>query len=1459
MSFPEPRDSASGRSDGPKSRPTPPPQAPNIFSYFLNRRPGSGPMMPSLAGTQVVHRVAEFIASNVEQRPTEPVPSFQRDLGTGYVQEELKKDVTRHEAMMMEEDDENFIDPEMDFAVAKNSGEIFDRLGCNEIQFNEIEKKLPVHSVKQRIVDTICRNSVTIIEGATGCGKSTQVPQFILDHCMREQVVSILSFQRDHCNIICTQPRRIAAVTLTDYVCRTRGPGYSMGGLIGYQIALDRGHKSEDTLLLYVTTGILLRVLCSKARLDDFSHIVIDEVHERDRDTDFVLLCVRMLLVKSPQVKVIIMSATMESNIFHRYFSQGNFSCEVIAIPKSESGYIVNEYYLDKLQGLSTVEHPSFEKSFTLPILTPDIVRISEDEYKLVPRLLIAFEKFERGEHQGRSPEHWATVLVFLPGEKEIRDLQRILSSQSFASSHWNIIPIHSLIPKSQQQLAFRNPERSCRKVILSTNICESSVTISDARFVIDFCRTRNLNWDPDTNFETLQLEWASRANLAQRRGRVGRTRSGRVYHLVPEYFVREHFQAYATPELLRCPPHKVILSMKLLNLGSPRRLFAHSLDPPPLQDIQKAVLELKEIGALSRVGEDPEDGELTFVGRILESLSVDIHLGKLIILGYCFDVLEDAVIMAACLSSRSLFLRPFNDEIRSFMYKLMWSWGSSSDCLAYKNAFKSYIRLCHDETTTERQKVDYTRKYFLDHVVLEEVRKNYDDIVQRLKRNYEITAHWKPAVNFERSETEVLDNEFLLKIVIAGAFYPNFFALGRLNAEQVYKQVEPHNPLQTVYLKDLPSGVGYLYERSILERLNNIPPTNVQKKIHYHHQKACVVYSQEFWSEVVTDAKVGKVPTSLIMAVKFGKINKGIPIQAHDPKEIESTLQRAPASAELDMQIASNRKKKPFELRPVQTPPFHPEVNQMEVFVHCFLDINHVACTLTNQQPQINQLQALLNSQEITSVLKPISIKKLPAIGEYIIAYFVEDGANVQDSQVFRAQVLRLDLEKRNVLVHYCDYANQKFIPFGHCYQFGPQLQNHPVIGLTPQMGMILTLTVEPNPVRKSVKWNNQAMDVLTSKFLKSYFYGIFTIYSIVDDEIRGDLMMNIREFDDQGLASQRRTLSVNKYLVDEKYAVEAQEGEHSKQSNIQCRAIRGIEESILPKEVDPRFSEEAVRNASKHLPTKTKYVRGPYSPLDASVYPLVKGCQGVQTFIAGDSVNSVLIYDDFEAPHTRFMVSAHARVGGGTVQKVPGPRGDGDTKLQTTSKVINVYHSTLLPSVPGIGPLVAMLFCPRAELRMDRRMDTYVGVICGLGHDRRKHSLYPVHDMELPFDFEFELEDLNFINQIREKLNDLLCVIPGRDLPENSGPVVRKTQNELRTMTKALFEKPRKYTSTREKHCSDYAWGKLPPNRRMTHIPRTVHVPELVFPYIDGVVKSDNVGLYEQLQGMGLAMREG
>eukprot|EP00041_Stephanoeca_diplocostata_P030409 m.919325 g.919325 ORF g.919325 m.919325 type:complete len:1400 (-) comp23750_c0_seq1:123-4322(-) len=658
-------------------------------------------------------------------------------------------------------------------------------------------RELPANQCRQEILDMIASNKVAIVGGETGCGKSTQVPKMILEDALAASPIAGVPDDNHHalCNIICTQPRRISAMSIAERVSSELGQGApgSRNTLVGYQVRMDT-KTSPVTRLVYCTTGILLRRLQSDASLEGVTHVVIDEVHERSRDSDFLLLLLRRAMrLRTAHFRVVLMSATMETQKFTEYFD----GCPSLAVPGrtfpvtelfledvvEATGYTLDSesrYYTGntadndgdsagKVEDLfaadgsagrkATRSHlknrlaadasvvstgavvGSGQKTCSAGSLMSRYTPTTAETLRHMRTDMVNFDVIETLLLTVIDNAAPGAVLVFLPGMGDIRSLYTQLTSNEhiYKSDRFLIIPLHSTVSPKEQAKAFITPPTGVRKVVLSTNIAETGITIPDCVYVIDSTRVKETRYRTEGKLQCLVETNISKASAKQRAGRAGRVQPGTCYRLV----TRRHFASfhdYTVPELRRVPLESVVLHlMAFEHLGNgdgPTQILQEALDPPTEEAVVAAVDSLREIGAIARI-EDPENEGagteyVTSLGHHLARMPMDSRLGKMMIYGAILGVAEATCTIAAAISFKSPLAAPFGQREAAGRAHRALGEGTNSDLLTILRAHDRWRREL--ERGGGRGGAAFCRQFHLDATTLHTIHDLREDFLKILR-----------------------------------------------------------------------------------------------------------------------------------------------------------------------------------------------------------------------------------------------------------------------------------------------------------------------------------------------------------------------------------------------------------------------------------------------------------------------------------------------------------------------------------------------------------------------------------------------------------------------------------------------------------------------------------------------------------------------------------------------------
>ncbi len=610
-------------------------------------------------------------------------------------------------------------------ARSKNSPEYYQRIWQEKSSTPKFQAmlqsrmQLPMWSFRQEVLDTVDREQVVIVCGETGCGKSTQVPSFLLEHQLT---------QGKACKIYCTEPRRISAVSLARRVSEELGEGRNDLGtprsLVGFSIRLE-ARTSKETRLVYATVGIVMRMLEGSNDLREITHLVLDEVHERSIDSDFLLIVLKKLMTRRPDLKVILMSATVDAERFSKYLGgapvlnvpgrtfpvQVQYLEDAIECTGYSSDQRVQEKIIDLDDDLVDEVVETSSKPELLKTLKGYSARTRNtlsqmDEYQIPFDLVVQLISNIATSQQ--YSKYSQAILVFLPGIAEIRTLNDLLLGDKMFASSWLVYPLHSTIATEEQEAAFLVPPPGLRKIVLATNIAETGITIPDVTCVIDTGKHREMRFDERRQLSRLIDTFISRANAKQRRGRAGRVQDGLCFHLFTKYRHDHIMSDQQTPEMLRLSLQDLAIRVKMCKIGAIQETLSQALDPPSDKNIRRAIDALIDVRALTAA----ED--LTPLGVQLARLPLDVFLGKLVLLGTVFKCLDMAITVAAILSSKSPFVAPFGQRSQADTVRLGFRRGDS-DLLTLYNAYLAWKRVCQSAVSASGgQEFQFCKKNFL-------------------------------------------------------------------------------------------------------------------------------------------------------------------------------------------------------------------------------------------------------------------------------------------------------------------------------------------------------------------------------------------------------------------------------------------------------------------------------------------------------------------------------------------------------------------------------------------------------------------------------------------------------------------------------------------------------------------------------------------------------------------------
>ena len=481
--------------------------------------------------------------------------------------------------------------------------------------------QLPITARVDEIRDAIAAHQVVVIAGETGSGKTTQLPKVCLQ--LGRGVRGLIGH---------TQPRRIAARTVADRIAEELGT--EVGGVIGYQVRFS-DHSSDQTLIKIMTDGILLAEIAHDRLLRRYDTLIIDEAHERSLNIDLLLGYLAQLLPRRPDLKIIITSATIDTDRFARHFSRGDSPAPVIEV----SGR-------------------SFPVEMRYRPLKPEAEDPSEatGPARKAPELDQPQGIVEAVRELGAAGQ--GDILVFCSGEREIRDAAEALDkakSRLGGPLVDEVIPLYARLSIAEQHKVFAS--HPGRRVVLATNVAETSLTVPGIRYVIDTGNARISRYSYRTKVQRLPIEAVSQASARQRAGRCGRVADGICIRLYSEADF-ESRPVFTDPEITRTNLASVLLQMASLGLGDPGEVQDFPfVDPPDRRGIRDGLALLFELGALERPGSGP--AKLTPIGRQLTRLPLDPRFGRMILASASLGCIDDVIVIAAALTIQDPRERP--------------------------------------------------------------------------------------------------------------------------------------------------------------------------------------------------------------------------------------------------------------------------------------------------------------------------------------------------------------------------------------------------------------------------------------------------------------------------------------------------------------------------------------------------------------------------------------------------------------------------------------------------------------------------------------------------------------------------------------------------------------------------------------------------------------------------------
>lgn len=572
-------------------------------------------------------------------------------------------------------------------------------------KYDEVRKSLPVYSYREEFLKIINENQTLIVVGETGSGKTTQLPQYLHE----------AGYSRNNQVIACTQPRRVAATSVANRVANEMQ--VKLGEQVGYNIRFDDNCKDGVTVIKYVTDGMLLREFLQDPTLGKYSAIMIDEAHERTLSTEILLSLLKdvMMTTRKDDLKIIIASATINAEKFSQFFN----NAPILNIPGRRFPVKIHYTKQPEANYIQAAITTIFQIHMTQPLP--------------------------------------GDILVFLTGQDEIETMEEILRDLILKLGDqidpMIVCSIYANLPQELQQKIFQPTPSNTRKIVLATNIAETSITIDGISYVIDPGYVKQNVYNPTTGMESLVVVPCSRASADQRAGRAGRVGPGKCFRLFTKWSFYNELDSNQQPEIQRVNLTSVILL--LLSLGINDLLGFEFMDPPSKEAIIKALNLLYALGALNT------QGKLTKTGKKMSEFPLDPVFTKCILTSDKFDNTKQIISIIAMLNeSSNLFYRPkdkkeladkrkqeFNDlQGDQFMLLKIWQqWVDSG----YS------VQWCQD--------------YFIQYKTMKRIKNIYEQLIRLSKKiGIEVNSRHQ---HHDHLQENTDNNTLLTKCLISGFF----------------------------------------------------------------------------------------------------------------------------------------------------------------------------------------------------------------------------------------------------------------------------------------------------------------------------------------------------------------------------------------------------------------------------------------------------------------------------------------------------------------------------------------------------------------------------------------------------------------------------------------------------------------------------------------------------------------